>query len=784
MRSRLIPGECSESRLSSFLDDRLPEPENAHLAAHLDQCENCRKTLERLAAGSRLWADLREMAPDFGPARAVNRAHLTETTDGHPRRPQDAEDLGFLAPPAGPGSIGRLGVYDVVGVLGRGGFGIVMKATDPSLGRLVAIKVLSPHLAANASARGRFAREAKAAAAVVHENVVAIHSVDSWNGLPYLVMPCVAGPSLQKRVDGAGPLSLKEILRIGMQAALGLAAAHDQGIIHRDVKPSNILLGEGVERVKLSDFGLARAVDDASVTQSGVISGTPQYMSPEQARGEPADHRSDLFSLGGVLYFMGAGHPPFRADSTPAVLRRVCDDPHRPLDEVNPDIPGWLAEAVDRLLAKQPAGRFSSAAEVADVLRRGLADLQRPSKRTVQPPIVPPPARVRPKRKFATTAILASAALLALVLGASPGNFRDLLPPAIRNFVNGAGPAAKEENRNAIAPIVGSGHSATKDWELADFTEVTIGSTFKAEIVKGDAFKVITTSDDNLVEFIQIVKDGKRLKVGMKSGQGYHPKEPLKVRIELPAIDGLDLDGSSRASIDGFRSEGDFKLKLDGSSTLDGSIDLKNAEFQIRGSSKVTLAGSAEVARLSVGGSSRLLLAGFRLTQCDLDAAGSSKITLATQAGRPFRAKLSGSSDLDATLDAADIELALGGSSRATLHGTAKDAKIKLDGSSELNAAGFSIDAETLNLLASASSQVALKGAAKSANLMASGNSRLKLADLVVGAAVVKLSGSSKASLNVQASLMYHISSGSKLEYSGDPALSGSKSSGAEIRRP
>ena len=292
-------------------------------------------------------------------------------------RPTTSCRLDFLDPPANPGSLGRLGPYDVTEVLGRGGFGIVLKAFDTALSRFVAIKVLASELAVSAAARNRFAREARAAAAVVHENVVAIHSVDSWNGLPYLVMPCIAGCSLQERVDRDGPLAVKEVLRVGMQAALGLAAAHDQGLVHRDVKPSNILLENGVERVKLSDFGLARAVDDASQTQSGVVAGTPQYMSPEQARGEAVDHRSDLFSLGSVMYFMCTGHPPFRADSTPAVLRRVCDDRPRPLREVNPDVPDWLAQVIDRLLAKEAGERFASATEVAEVLKHHLADLQR-----------------------------------------------------------------------------------------------------------------------------------------------------------------------------------------------------------------------------------------------------------------------------------------------------------------------------------------------------------------------------------------------------------------------
>src|SRR5207253_3543414 len=132
------------------------------------------------------------------------------------------------------------------------------------------------------------------------------------------------------KLDRAGPLPLKEVLRIGRQVADALAAAHREGLIHRDVKPANILLENGVERVKLTDFGLARAADDASLTQSGAIAGTPQYMSPEQARGEALDARSDLFSLGTVLYVLCTGCPPFRADSTVAVLRRVCDETPRP----------------------------------------------------------------------------------------------------------------------------------------------------------------------------------------------------------------------------------------------------------------------------------------------------------------------------------------------------------------------------------------------------------------------------------------------------------------------
>ncbi|HEX4589874.1 MAG TPA: protein kinase, partial [Gemmataceae bacterium] len=160
-----------------------------------------------------------------------------------------------------------------------------------------------------------------------------------------------------------------------------------QGLVHRDIKPANILLeGEGVERVTITDFGLARAVDDASLTKSGVIAGTPQYMSPEQAAGQAVDHRSDLFSLGSVMYAACTGRPPFRADTTLAVLRRVEDCRPRPIREINPEIPDWLAEIVDRLHAKDAADRFQSAGEVATLLENWLAHLR-------QPTTVPPPAR-------------------------------------------------------------------------------------------------------------------------------------------------------------------------------------------------------------------------------------------------------------------------------------------------------------------------------------------------------------------------------------------------------
>ncbi len=339
----------------------------------------------------------------------TSRTEVEDHADGE-------ELLALLAPSREPNSLGRLDHYEVLQVVGRGGMGTVFKARDTSLERVVAIKMLAPQLAASGTARKRFEREAKAAAAVAHEHVVDIHAVESTGPAPYLVMEFVGGITLEDRIKQGGPLELKEILRIGMQAARGLAAAHAQGLIHRDVKPGNILLENGIQRVKLTDFGLARAADDASLTQSGVIAGTPLYMSPEQARGEAVDHRSDLFSLGSVLYTLATGHPPFRASNTMAVLKRVCEDTPRPIREINPDIPNWLCAIIAKLLAKDPADRFQSASEVAELLSQHLAHLQ-------QPQVIPRPATVVvvkpvPRRRRVPARLFLAAALFLVAVGA------------------------------------------------------------------------------------------------------------------------------------------------------------------------------------------------------------------------------------------------------------------------------------------------------------------------------------------------------------------------------
>jgi serine/threonine protein kinase len=297
--------------------------------------------------------------------------------------------LAFLAPPREPGGLGRLDHYEVLEVVGRGGTGVVLRAQDTKLRRIVAIKALAPLLAASSSARCRFVREAQAAAAVRDDHVVAIHAVSDDGPAPYLVMEYIDGTTLEERVKQAGALNLAEVLRVGMQLARGLAAAHAQGVVHRDIKPANILLENGVQRVKITDFGLAGVAGEARPSTGKILAGTPQYMSPEQARGEPTDQRTDLFSLGSVLYTLCAGRPPFRSETTAGVLRSVCEDTAPPLGEINPRVPAWLCTLIGRLHAKAVGDRVATAQEVADLLSGQLALLQQPP-RTLPPPAVPP----------------------------------------------------------------------------------------------------------------------------------------------------------------------------------------------------------------------------------------------------------------------------------------------------------------------------------------------------------------------------------------------------------
>ncbi len=449
-------GDCDVGRLVAMLGDSLDQAQQAEVTRHLDQCESCRRQLEDLAADHSWWDDTREVLAEFveletqvvsPPSRhgqsnefSTQRVEAKGSDDiensgqaltwdhlaGQPRQGlapgqrstpdvagRDHWVLGLLQPSSSDEAnvLGEIDSMPIHSVVGQGGMGVVLKACDTNLHRFLAIKLLSPMLASTGVARQRFFREAQAAASVVHPNIVPIYAVSGDRTLPYLVMPFIAGGNLQQHLDEEGALPLERVLSMGLQVAEGLAAAHRQGIVHRDIKPANLLLDEGGFRIMLTDFGLARALDDATLTASGMVAGTPQYMSPEQACGGTIDHRSDIYSLGAVLYALATGRPPVRGDSTLEVLRGIGEQQPPPIIELNETYPDWFQRLVDRLMAKDADRRLQSAAEVAALLRGCLAHARSPYR-------VPLPEELE-KRPSRTGRWLFGAAIVTLGLSAA-----------------------------------------------------------------------------------------------------------------------------------------------------------------------------------------------------------------------------------------------------------------------------------------------------------------------------------------------------------------------------
>ncbi|MCE9563394.1 MAG: protein kinase [Planctomycetes bacterium] len=298
----------------------------------------------------------------------------------------------------------RLSDYVLLGELGRGGMGVVYRAEDSKLKREVALKVMLPQFAANPMAKARFVREARAQAKVEHDHVAAIHSVDESDGLPYLVMPLLKGMTLQAALRANPRPPLPETIRIAREVAEGLAAAHEKGLVHRDIKPANIWLEGKKLRVKVLDFGLARVSDALTdsensttgpVTQEGAIVGTPAYMSPEQARGDAVDGRTDLWSLGIILYQMTTGDIPFQGRNAMATLARVAAETPQPPIEKNPAVPPSLSDLTTRLLSKDAANRPPTAEAVAEELR--AIEASQVNAVRVIPLGTPPPLIVTPE---------------------------------------------------------------------------------------------------------------------------------------------------------------------------------------------------------------------------------------------------------------------------------------------------------------------------------------------------------------------------------------------------
>ncbi|MEM9586152.1 MAG: serine/threonine-protein kinase [Planctomycetota bacterium] len=366
-RTRYLDEACGNNvqlreRLERLLSVHPQEDDTLHGDSLLD-LQSSQGNLE-LSPSNGMTSDAAGSSTATSSAKTVSRRTATQQIDQDNDRDLSGLNL-------------NLDGYEVLEVLGRGGMGLVLKCHDPSLHRHVAIKVLPPEVAANPTSVQRFLREARAVAAIKHENVIGIHAIKESPGPPMIVMEYVDGGSLRDKIAQA-PLDVESILRVAVPCAAALQAAHAQDLIHRDIKPSNILLDGPDPRPKLTDFGLARAIDDVTLTKTGQIAGTPLYMSPEQGQGHRVDSRSDLFSFGSVMYAMCTGKAAFQADAAMAVIHRVIHDDPTPIDVLNPDLPYWLVAIVEKLMEKDPEDRFQSAGELVTLLQEHLDHLQRP----------------------------------------------------------------------------------------------------------------------------------------------------------------------------------------------------------------------------------------------------------------------------------------------------------------------------------------------------------------------------------------------------------------------
>lgn len=379
-----------EQTLQKFATGNL-DPAAVHLIQkHVADCLRCGRCLEQMASSEESEtspqsqpeetqsystqsntppADL-DITSELAPTRHSDSTRTHQPGEvGHAFDSETAVDLNNLSPSPIPNALGRIGDHDILTVVGRGGMGVVFRAFEERLNRTVAIKILASRLASSPEARLRFTREAQAAAGISHPNVVTIHAVADHRGIPYLVMEYVKGPTLFERIRQTPAISIAEFLDIAVQIAAGLAAAHAKGVIHRDIKPANILLESGTRRVKITDFGLARvSMDHSELTTLGHVVGTPAYMSPEQVNGYGVDYRSDLFSLGSVLYALLSGHSPFQGSHAVEISKKVATLNPPQLHKLLPQIPKPISDLIDRLLEKDPDDRYQSADEVAQQL--------------------------------------------------------------------------------------------------------------------------------------------------------------------------------------------------------------------------------------------------------------------------------------------------------------------------------------------------------------------------------------------------------------------------------
>ena len=506
----------------------------------------------------------------------------------------------------------RLGKYEIRGEVGRGGMGVVLKGFDPDLLRTVAIKVLSPHLAQSEVARRRFQREARAAAAINHENVLTIHSVEEQGETPFLVMEFVAGKSLKEHIGERSKLDVIEVIRLSAQVAQGLAAAHVQGVIHRDVKPANVMLHEGATRVRLMDFGLARvAFDNSDLTSHDHTVGTPAYMAPEQIRGQKIDARADLFSLGCVMYCMIVGHSPFHGRNHVETIHKIIELVPTRLHAIHPAVPLVLSDMVDKLLAKHPDDRYQSAFEVADVLSRLLAQLnQTPTDQLLEVfsdriSLAPEKARVAGQRNEGESAasrrwpVIAAALTFLLAVGFTGWNYWPDRQTTRLPLVGENGGPTKVLANSVSTP------NGTDPLREPLLTEITVGPG--AEATCATLKDAIARAAENCT--ITVV------------GPGPYT-EPLL--IDRPELRGLKLIAKSRVKLG----------KADGSARQSHLLDITNVSNVTVSGFDFELTGEAASALVLTGSASDITVTDCQFIHTGSDAVRS-LVSIAATATEP-----------------------------------------------------------------------------------------------------------------------------------------------------
>jgi len=354
------------------------EAEERAVGAHLDECTRCQKRFEAFLGPTE---DLAALGRENEEAvRADLRALRKRRIPRPPTIEVGSRDVVIagalrLGLPRRPEYLASIGDYQVIAILGQGGMGVVLKAFDEKLERIVALKLIGPKLVHDEAARQRFLREARSAAKLKHPNVVAIHAVGTHATIPFIDMEYVEGSPLSVRIAEEGCLEPNRAAEIIRQVLSALGHAHEAGIIHRDIKPGNVLLESQTGAAKLSDFGLARGVGDAiHPTVEGTVLGTPCYMSPEQASAaRQLDGRSDLFSAGVMMFEMLAGALPFPGHDSHEVLRRIREEATPEIGRINPSVPRALAAIVNRAMEKDPSRRYRSAAQFIQAIDECLA---------------------------------------------------------------------------------------------------------------------------------------------------------------------------------------------------------------------------------------------------------------------------------------------------------------------------------------------------------------------------------------------------------------------------